>query len=153
MVEFQAVFSSAETKTFQLLTPLRIKHIMQLVNKIIIATVMATASLTVIAAETPGAAKVRMAVEGTISKIEHAIKFAQDTNESDEAVTESINEARQLQKEFRFEGTERQRQKANEKLRVAREAFAKGDKAAGIAGLNEALESFVAMKAIYLKGI
>jgi hypothetical protein len=128
---------------------------MQLVKKIVIAAVMATASMTAFAAEAPalvGAAKVKAAVVGTIEKIEHAIKFAEE-NGSPESITESIGEARQMQKEFRFEGTERQRQKANDKLRVAREAFNKGDKAAGLAFLKEALASFTEMKATYEKGI
>ena len=66
-------------------------------------------------------------------------------------ITKAIKEARQAQKEFRFEGTERQRQKANDKLRAAREAFEAGDTAAGDAALAEALQSFTEMKATYDK--
>jgi large subunit ribosomal protein L7/L12 len=64
-------------------------------------------------------------------------------------VSKAIGDARQAQKEFRFEGTERQRQKANDKLRAAREAFEAGDTATGDAGLAEALQSFTEMKATY----
>lgn len=123
---------------------------MQLVQKIVIAAVMATASLTASAAETTGEAKVRAAVEGTIEKIHEAIQLSEQAG-SEEEIAKVIGDARQLQKDFRFEGTERARQKANEKLRVARESLKTGDKAAATVSLKEALSSFVEMKATYDK--
>jgi hypothetical protein len=120
---------------------------MQLVKKIIIAAVIATASVTAFA-ESAGDAKVRAALEDTIDKVEDAIKFSEE-NGSNEAVIGAISNARQAQKEFRFEGTERQRQKANEKLRLARESFQQGNKAAGTAALKEVLISFNEMKKTY----
>jgi large subunit ribosomal protein L7/L12 len=120
---------------------------MQLFKKIVLSVVMATASLSA-AAEATGEAKVKAAVEGTIAKIEEAVNLA-ETGADSADISQSINAARQLQKEFRYEGTERSRQKANDKLRMAREAFEKGDKAAGQASLKEALTTFIEMKATY----
>jgi hypothetical protein len=123
---------------------------MQLVKKIVLSAVMATISFTAMA-EATGEAQVRAAAEGTIAKIQEAVSLAEkDGSVAD--ISKSINEARQLQKEFRYEITERQRQKSNEKLKVAREAFEKGDKAAGNATLKEALASFTEMKAQYDAG-
>ena len=119
---------------------------MQLVKKIILSAVMATVSLTAVA-EATGEAKVREAAEGTIVKIEEAVKLAEEGRDSAE-ISLAINAARQLQKEFRYEGTERQRQKANDQLRIARDGFAT-DKVVALAKLKEALASFVDMKKIY----
>ena len=94
-----------------------------------------------------GEAEVKAAIENTLSSIDAAQAASKAGDLS--GVTKSINEARQAQKEFRFEGTERQRQKANDKLRAAREAFEAGDTATGEAGLAEALKSFTEMKAQY----
>lgn len=120
---------------------------MQLFKKIVISAVMATASLTAVA-EATGEAQVRAAAEGTIAKIQEAVSLSEQGSDSAE-IAKAINAARQLQKEFRYEGTERQRQKANEKLKVAREAFEKGDKVAADATLKEALAAFNEMKATY----
>jgi hypothetical protein len=123
---------------------------MQVLKKVLVSFVMA-ASMAVIStsafAAPEGEAVVKAAIENTLSSIEAAQAAAKAGDLS--GVTKSINEARQAQKEFRFEGTERQRQKANDKLRNAREAFEAGDTAAGEAGLAEALQSFTEMKAKY----
>ncbi len=120
---------------------------MQLIKKVLLAAVLTSASVTAFA-ESPGDAKVRAALNGTIDKIEAAIKFAEQGG-SDEAINETIGEARQLQKEFRFEGTERQRQRANEVLRKARESAKEGKKAEATAALKDALKSFQEMEVIY----
>lgn len=120
---------------------------MRTFKKIVISAVLVTASFTAFA-EATGEAKVRAAAEGTIVKIQEAIALVEKGGKSEE-VTKSISEARQLQKEFRFEGTERVRQKANEKLKKAREAFDEGDKVAADAALKEALSDFTKMKATY----
>jgi hypothetical protein len=125
---------------------------MQFVKKIVIATVLATVSLTAVAAESAGAAKVRAAVENTIEKIQEAIQMSEQAG-TEEEISKAIGEARQLQKEFRFEGTERSRQKANEKLRVARETLKTGDHAGANVYLKDALKDFMEMKATYNLGI
>ena len=123
---------------------------MQVLKKVLVSLVMA-ASMAVVSstafAAPKGEAEVKAAIENTLSSIEAAQAAAKSGDLS--GVTKSINEARQAQKEFRFEGTERQRQKANDKLRAAREAYEAGDTAAGDAGLAEALKSFTEMKAQY----
>jgi hypothetical protein len=123
---------------------------MQVLKKVLVSLVMA-ASMAAISstafAAPKGEAEVKAAIEGTLSSIEAAQAAAKAGDLS--GVTKSINEARQAQKEFRFEGTERQRQKANDKLRAAREAFEAGDTTGGDAGLAEALQSFKEMKAQY----
>jgi|JFJP01.1.fsa_nt_gi acyl-CoA reductase-like NAD-dependent aldehyde dehydrogenase len=122
---------------------------MQLVKKIFIGAVMIAASSTAFA-ESGGDAKVRAALEGTIEKIEHAIKFVEEKG-SEEAVNASITQARQLQKEYRFEGTERERQRANEVLRKARELLKEDKRAEADVALKDALKSFKEMEVVYNK--
>jgi len=119
---------------------------MKVSKKILVSLVMAVVSSTTFAAP-EGEAKVKAAIENTLSSITAAQAASKSGDLS--GVSTAISEARQAQKEFRFEGTERQRQKANDKLRAAREAFEAGDTAAGDAGLAEALKSFTEMKATY----
>jgi large subunit ribosomal protein L7/L12 len=113
---------------------------------LVMAAFMAVVSSTAFAAP-QGEAAVKSAIENTLA----AITAAQAASKSGDlsGVSKAIGDARQAQKEFRFEGTERQRQKANDKLRMARESFEAGDTAAGDAGLAEALKSFTDMKAVY----
>lgn len=122
---------------------------MRTFKKIVLSVILAAASFTV-AAEATGEAKVRAALEGTLAQIQQAIDM---TNQGADAakISAVIGDARQSQKEFRFEGTERQRQKANEKMKVAREAIDKGENAAAELQLKEALADFNAMKADYDK--
>jgi hypothetical protein len=119
---------------------------MKVSKKILVSLVMAVVSSTTFAAP-EGEAKVKAAIENTLSSITAAQAASKAGDLS--GVSKAIGDARQAQKEFRFEGTERQRQKANDKLRAAREAFETGDTAAGDAGLAEALKSFTEMKATY----
>jgi hypothetical protein len=119
---------------------------MKVSKKILVSLVMAVVSSATFAAP-EGEAKVKAAIENTLSSITAAQAAAKAGDLS--GVSKAIGDARQAQKEFRFEGTERQRQKANDKLRAAREAFEAGDTAAGDAGLAEALKSFTEMKATY----
>ena len=99
-------------------------------------------------AEAAGEAQVRAAAEGTVAKLEEAVGLAEKGADTAELV-KVINEARQLQKEFRYEGTERLRQKANDKLRIAREAFEGGDKQAADTNLKAALATYQEMVKIY----
>ena len=119
---------------------------MKVSKKILVSLVMAVVSSATFAAP-EGEAKVKAAIENTLSSITAAQAASKSGDLS--GVSTAISEARQAQKEFRFEGTERQRQKANDKLRAARESFEAGNTAAGDAGLAEALKSFTEMKAKY----
>ena len=126
---------------------------MKVFNKILISLVIA-ASMTAISSSAFAAesndlnAIVRVAAEGTIAKIEEAISIVEQDGDKTAAVT-AINEARQLQKEFRYEATERSRQKANEKLRLAREALTSDDTKSAEETLKVALTAFKEMKVTY----
>ncbi|MCX7097368.1 MAG: hypothetical protein NTV43_05605 [Methylococcales bacterium] len=66
-----------------------------------------------------------------------------------EQVLKAMNEARQAQKEFRYEQTERLRQKLNDKLSGARKAFENNDNAKALENINAALGYYADMKKIY----
>lgn len=121
---------------------------MYALKKLVIALALAGLSSAVLAAPA-GEAQVKAAAEGAIAKIEEAVSLVSKDASNKEGIVNAINDARQLQKEFRYEGTERMRQKANDKLRISREAFESGDSKVGEEKLKEALANFVEMKAIY----
>ncbi|MFI3155285.1 MAG: hypothetical protein QX199_03925 [Methylococcaceae bacterium] len=121
----------------------------KIVVSVVMAMSMAAISSSTFAAESKDLnAVVRMAAEGTIAKIEEAISLVEQGGDKAAAVA-AITEARQLQKEFRYEQTERSRQKANDKLRVAREALESGDAKSAEETLKATLATFKEMKATY----
>ena len=121
----------------------------KIVVSLVMAMSMAAISSTAFAAESKDLnAVVKAAAESTIAKIEEAVSLVEKGGDTAAAVA-AINEARQLQKEFRYEVTERQRQRANDKLRVAREAIESGDIKAGEETLKDSLAKFKEMKVIY----
>jgi hypothetical protein len=120
---------------------------MKFLKKIAVSLIIAAASSTAFAAP-EGAAVVKAAAEGTVAKIEEAVSLLEKGGDKAQVIA-AINDARQLQKEFRYEGTERLRQKANDKLRVAREAFESGEGQPAEAALRAALASFQEMLATY----
>lgn len=129
---------------------------MNVLKKIVVSLVMAMSmaamSSTAIAAEKKDPnAVVREAAEGTIAKIEEAISLVEKGGDK-EATINAITDARQLQKEFRYELTERLRQRANDKLRVAREAVESGDMKAAEETLKATLAAFKEMKVTYDAG-
>jgi hypothetical protein len=93
-------------------------------------------------------AKVREAAEGTIAKVEEAISLIEKGADK-AAVLAPIGDARQLQKEFRYEQTERSRQYANNQLKAAREAIDKGESQPAEAALRDALKILQEMKVTY----
>jgi len=126
---------------------------MNVFKKIVVSLVMAMSvaaiSSSAFAAEKKDPnAVVREAAEGTIAKIEEAISLIEKNGSKEDTVT-AIGEARQLQKEFRYELTERLRQRANDKLRVAREAFEGGDVKSAEETLKASLAQFKEMKTTY----
>lgn len=70
-------------------------------------------------------AAVKAAATETVTKLNEAVAIAEGNGDK-AAFIAAIGEVRQAQKEFRYEQTERLRQKLNDKLRVAREAAEKG---------------------------
>lgn len=123
------------------------KFLKKMAVSLIMAASMAAVSSTAFA-EPEGAAVVKAAAEGTVAKIEEAVSLLEKGGDKAEVI-KAINDARQLQKEFRYEGTERQRQKANDKLRIARQEFENGEVQPAEATLRAALESFKEMLNIY----
>ena len=123
---------------------------MRSINKVLTSILM-TASMLVIStnamAEPKGEVAVKTAIENTLS----GITSAQSEIKSGDlpAASKTILEASQASKEFRFEITERQRQKATDVLKAARKSVDAGDTVAAEAGLADALKSFSEMKAKY----
>jgi large subunit ribosomal protein L7/L12 len=111
------------------------------IRKILVAVAMtATLALSPSAfAESATDAKVRAAGEGSLAKMEEAASL-QSQGADKQQIADAVREVRQLQKEFRFEGTEILRQKANDKLRIARSQVEKGD-----AGVSATLQELVGM--------
>lgn len=64
-------------------------------------------------------------------------------------ILNNLNEARQNVKEFRYEQTERLRQKLNDRLKQAREAFLDKNNEKTLADVNEALKIYADMRKIY----
>ena len=76
---------------------------MKSLNKM--AALLAFAAFTTTAfAEATGEAQVRAAAEGTVTKIKEAVSLVEKGADNAEIV-KAINDARQLQKEFLYEGT------------------------------------------------
>jgi len=95
----------------------------------------------------PTDAVVRAAAESTVAKMEEAVSLM-DKGADKADVLKAMSEVRQLQKEFRFEGTERLRQKAGDKMKVARDEIEKGD-ANGAASLKATRDMYKEALKIY----
>jgi len=123
---------------------------MQVLKKILVSLVMA-ASMAVVSssafAAPKGEAEVKEAIENTIAGITAAQAAVKSGDLS--GASQDILKAAQASKEFRFEITERQRQKATDQLKAARKSIETGDIATGEASLETALKSFQEMKAKY----
>lgn len=92
-------------------------------------------------------AKVKAAGEGALAKVEEALNL-QSSSADKAQVLDALKEVRQLQKEFRYEGTERLRQKAGDRLRIARNQVEAGD-AEATATLQELVEMYKEMMKVY----
>ncbi len=123
---------------------------MQALKKVLISIVM-TASMAAISSSAFAAPKGEVAVKDAIESTLSGITAAQAELKAGDlpAASKTILEASQASKEFRFELTERQRQKATDVLKAARKSVDAGDAAAAEAGLESALKSFSEMKAKY----
>lgn len=128
---------------------------MKVLKKIAVAFVM-TASMLAISANSFAAeahkdlnAVVVEAAKKTEATLLEVKSLLEKGGDIDEQVKNLLNEARQSVKEFRYEQTERLRQKLNGKLKTAREAFLKNDNEKTLADVNEALALYAEMKKIY----
>jgi hypothetical protein len=121
------------------------------VSKNILVSLVMAASMSVVSsaafAAPQGEAAVKEAIENTINGITAAQAAVKGGDLS--SASQDILKAAQASKEFRFEVTERQRQKATDVLKTARKSIEAGDIPAGEAGLETALKSFTEMKAKY----
>lgn len=97
-----------------------------------------------------GQEAVTSAIENTISSLEQALSLMEKGGDND-AVLKAISTARQQQKEFRFEVTERQRERTVNILKRAGSDIKSGNTQPGEQSLREALASYKEMKAIYDK--
>lgn len=114
-----------------------------------LAAVTITAALfsTSVMANSAGDAKVRAAGEETIAKVQEALALAQKGADKAE-VLKALSDVRQSQKEFRYEQTERLRQRAGDKLKTAREEVDAGN-ANATATLQATLDLYKEMMKVY----
>jgi large subunit ribosomal protein L7/L12 len=113
------------------------------------AAALSTAS-TAAFSKPAGEEAVRAAVESAIASLEQAVSML-EKGEDNAAVSKAIGAARQQQKEFRFEVTERQRQRAVNTMVKAQADLKSGNMQPAEQNLREALASFKEMKAVYDK--
>lgn len=127
---------------------------MKVLKKIAVSLVMAASlaiSSTTFAAEAHKDlnATVLEAAKSTEASLLEAKSLLEKGGDTNEQIQKALNDARQSVKEFRYEQTERLRQKLNDKLRTAREAFMKNDNEKALADINTSLEIYTEMRKIY----
>ncbi|MFM8340851.1 MAG: hypothetical protein ACKN9F_01375 [Methylomonas sp.] len=117
-------------------------------KKILVSLLMTSALVsTSVSANADGNAKVRAAGETTIAKVEEAIALAEKGEKAE--VLKVLGDVRQAQKEFRYEQTERLRQKAGDKLKAAKDEIENGD-ANAVNSLKATLAFYKEMMVVYL---
>jgi hypothetical protein len=126
---------------------------MNIFKKIILSTAIvaafAAASAPAFAAEAHKDLNVvvKAAADATRVKIEEAVTIGDKGDKA--AFLVAVSEARQLQKEFRYEQTERLRQKLNDKLSAAREAATSDNMPEAALAIKAALVYIKEMREIY----
>jgi hypothetical protein len=124
---------------------------MNIFKKTLALVVMMSALISTSAfANSAGDAKVKAAGELTVAKTQEALALLEKGGDN-AGVLKVLGEVRQSQKEFRYEQTERLRQYAGDKLKIAREALEKGDTTAATPNLKAALDFYKEMMVVYLK--
>lgn len=94
-----------------------------------------------------GDAVVLAAGEATLAKINEAVSLAEKGSDKAE-ILKALSDVRQSQKEFRFEATERLRQRAGDKLKTARDQVESGD-ANAPAALKATADLYKEMMVVY----
>lgn len=128
---------------------------MKLLKKIAVAVVMtasmAAVSSTAFAAEAHKDlnAIVLAAGKSTEASLLEAKELLEKGGNTNEQIQTALNNARQSIKEFRYEQTERLRQKMNDRIKTARDSFMKNENEKTLADVNEALAIYAEMKKIY----
>ena len=121
---------------------------MNIFKKTLTALLMLSAMVSASAfANSAGDAKVKAAGELTIAKTQEAVALVEKGGDKAQAL-QLLGEVRQSQKEFRYEQTERLRQKAGDALRIGREELENGD-ANALTSLKKALGFYNEMMVIY----
>lgn len=100
-------------------------------------------------ANSAGDAKVRAAGDVTLAKTQEAYDLLEKGGDK-EQILKLLSDVRQSQKEFRYEQTERLRQKAGNYLKDAREELEKGD-ANALKNLKATLDAYKEMMVVYNK--
>ena len=118
------------------------------INKIFVTLALTTVSMATFAESKVTKAQVSAAGELTLTKLHEAETLLQNKAAND-VVINVLGEARQSQKEFRYEKTERLRQKFGNKLRAVIESLKEGDSNSANANLAEAITVFTEMKSTY----
>lgn len=128
---------------------------MKVLKKIAVSAVMA-ASMLAIAPTTFAAeahkdlnAVVLEAGKNTEAALLEAKGLLEKGGDTSEQIKTALNNARQAIKEFRYEQTERSRQKMNDKIKHAREAFLKNENEVALADVTESLAIYADMKKVY----
>jgi large subunit ribosomal protein L7/L12 len=122
---------------------------MSIVKKTLATLLVSTALFSATAfANSAGDAKVRAAGEDTVSKMNAAVDLLEKGGNKDE-VLKLLADVRQAQKDFRYEHTERLRQKAGNSLKAGREELEKGD-AKALADLKTARDQYKEALTTYL---
>jgi len=128
---------------------------MKLLKKIAVAVVI-TASMTAVSSTAFAAeahkdlnAIVQAAAKSTEASLLEAKALLEKGGDTNEQIQTALNNARQSVKEFRYEQTERLRQKLNDKLRTARESFLENKNEEALADVNAALAIYAEMKKVY----
>ncbi len=120
---------------------------MSIIKKTLASMAIATALFSTSAFAAGGDAKVRAAGEETVAKVEEAVSLAEKGADKAE-ILKILSEVRQSQKEFRYEQTERLRQKAGDKLKSAKEELESGN-ANAAATLKATLDLYKEMLKVY----
>ena len=115
-----------------------------------LATLLVSAALfsTSAFANSAGDAKVKAAGEATVAKMNDAIDILEKGGNKADA-EKLLSDVRQSQKDFRYEHTERLRQKAGNSLKAGREELEKGE-ASAIVSLKKARDEYKEALTIYL---
>jgi len=116
------------------------------------ASMLAVSSTTFAAEGKDLNAIIKHAGESTEASLLDAQKLLKEGGDTSEQIKTDLNNARQSIKEFRYEATERLRQKMNDKIKSAREAFLKNDNTKTLEDVTAALKIYDEMKVIYAAG-
>lgn len=147
------VFRANQTviKLWFIANQIRVISIMNLVKKTFAVAFFAGALFanSAIAASEDHNAKTREAGETAIAKVEQAVALAEKGGDKAE-ILQLLADAKQAQKDFRYEQTERMRQKAGDKLKAAREEVETGN-ANAKESLKGVLAAYKEMMSVYLK--